>query len=166
MRLILENILNIIYRRLIFENDCRYICYIWNIIYVTYNMFNIFLYCLISDFIPKKSEKVEFWKIFGRMGYPPEKLKILKKIFFHQNKCKIVIACSSFEKVLNSWIESYEAYSIFRTSAILEVVIFENSSFLNFLRIKSETNHSTFLNNYFVLRSPINLTWCFWQNTR
>ena len=88
------------------------------------------------------------------------------KLFFHQKKCKIVIACSSFEKVLNSWIESYEAYSIFRTSAILEVVIFENSSFLNFLRIKSETNHFTFLNNYFVLRSPINLTWCFWQNTR
>ena len=79
----------------------------------------------ISDLIPKKYEKFEFWENFNTMllsvknwpkkrifeisrprifkksikeipnfkvGYLPEKMKILKKYFFHRNERKILIA--------------------------------------------------------------------------
>ena len=55
------------------------------------------------------------------MEYLPEKLKTLENLFFRRNQRKIVIAGSPFEKVFDPWIKSYEAYSILRTSVILEI---------------------------------------------
>jgi len=47
------------------------------------------------------------------------------KLIFYRNQHKIVIADSPPEKVFDPWIKSYEAYSIFITSVILEHVIFK-----------------------------------------
>ena len=125
-------------------------------------------YWLISDLIPKKSEKFEFWKNFVtmffsvknwpikqnfeifrprnfekivkkiqnfRVGKVPEILRIFEKFFFHCNQRKIVIACSPPKKVFDPWIKSYEAYSIFRTSVVLEYVTFK---FVTYIHISNQ----------------------------
>ena len=38
-----------------------------------------------------------------------------KKLIFHQNQRKILIACVPSEKVFDPRIKSYEAFSIFKT---------------------------------------------------
>ena len=70
-----------------------------------------------------------------KVGYLPEKMKILKKYFFHRNQRKILIACSPLKKVFDPWIKSYEAYSIFRTSVVLEYVTFK---FVTYIHISNQ----------------------------
>ena len=129
----------------------------------------IIVHWLISDLIPKKSEKFEFWKNFVTMFFsvknwpikqnfeifrPRNFEKIVKKnpklqsgqstrnfenfrqiFFFHCNQRKIVIACSPPKKVFDPWIKSYEAYSIFRTSVVLEYVTFK---FVTYIHISNQ----------------------------
>ena len=64
---------------------------------------------LISDLIPKKSEKFEFWKNY----------------FFIVINVKLTFHAAHQKKFFYLWIKSYEAYSILRTSEILEYLIFK-----------------------------------------
>ena len=124
----------------------------------------IIVYWLISDLIPKKSEKFEFLKNFVTMFFsvknwpikrnfeifrPRNFGKIVKKnwkfesglftwkiqnfgkLFFHCNQRKIVNPGSPPKKVFDPWIKSYEAYSIFRTSVVLEYVTFKLVTYIH-----------------------------------
>ena len=126
-------------------------------------------YWWISDLIPKKSEKFEFWKNFSTIflsvkNWPkitkfwylklvkfsrnrwkkpktsewakyPKKWEFSKNFFFHCNQRKIVIACTPPKKVFDPWIKSYEAYSIFGTSVVLEYVTFK---FVTYIHISNQ----------------------------
>ena len=58
------------------------------------------------------------------VGKLQEKMKILKNLFFHSNQHKILIRGSQSFGIFKPWVKSYEAFSIFWPSAILELVIF------------------------------------------
>ena len=74
------------------------------------------------------------------MGYLPEKSKILGNLFFHRNQRKIVNQGSPPKKVFDPWIKSYEAYSIFRTSVILEYVILKFVTYVHISNWNFMTN--------------------------
>ena len=84
---------------------------------------------------PSRSHKWNLQKLIDQwfnQEFWIENFKILENLLIYRNWRRILIACSTFENVFGSWIKSYEACSIFRTSAILEHVIFQ---FVTYVRI-------------------------------
>ena len=108
------------------------------------------LHWLTSDLIPERSEKFKFrenfvtlftvsktdpkieiypcncrkiakWNSKFKSGIFTWKWKKMEKLIFYRNQYKIQILCVAIKKVFDSWIKSYEAYSIFRSSTILEL---------------------------------------------
>jgi len=85
-------------------------------------------------FRPRNLRKIVKKKIQNlRVDYFPE--IFWKTYFFYRYQRKIVIARSSPKKVFDPWIKSYEAYSIFRTYAILGHMIFK---FVTFVHISNQ----------------------------
>jgi len=92
-----------------------------------------------------------------------EKMKILKNLFFHQNQHKVLIRGSQRFGIFKPWVKSYEAFSIFWPSAILELMI---SNYVRYGYISNqhftpdsdhakffESAHANFLKRVFLLNA-------------
>ena len=88
------------------------------------------------------------------MEYLLEKWEIVKKLIFLKISGKFCAARDPPEKVLDPRIKSYEAFSIFRTSVILELVIYNDQIYHIWVYFESEF-HDTYIWLLYITSSRI-----------
>ena len=103
-------------------------------------------------FFPRIFEKSQKEIQNFRVGYQPEKMKIVKNFFYNRNQLKVLIMAIFCWGIFNSWIISYVACSVFEPSAILELVIFNFVTY-RFISNQNFDRLQTWSQNFWKIRT-------------